>query len=101
MCGFDNCTAGQVCNPITGECDTDPCVGIDCPAGQVCDNGNCWNPGDLNRPDAGVGPQNEFVTPGGGGCSSGGGGAALGLILAALGLLWWRRRDAAEVEVER
>jgi hypothetical protein len=35
------CKVGQTCSP-TGECVADPCEGVLCPAGQRCDDGECF-----------------------------------------------------------
>lgn len=100
------CATGQTCEPKTGECVTDPCLGVTCPsATQVCQNGSCYDRNQL-PPD---GTAQQFVTAAGGGCSASGA-ADAGLLVsgAMLGLLWGgvgrRRRgqhDGAATRVRR
>lgn len=48
-CGVDpcetdaapNCAAGEVCDPLTAGCALDPCNGVKCPTGQLCERGQC------------------------------------------------------------
>lgn len=36
-----DCAQGEVCEPTSNSCVTDPCVGVKCPAGQSCQDGEC------------------------------------------------------------
>jgi hypothetical protein len=40
------CNAGTVCDPVSGGCMPDPCIGVKCPVGQSCDGGECYFDGD-------------------------------------------------------
>ena len=90
------CRQGQVCDPGSGECIKDPCLGVDCPAGQSCEGGSCYDSSQVG-PDGG--PEDYvFAGGGGGGCSAAGGGetgAAFALLLLAGLALLRRRRGAA------
>ncbi len=35
------CSAGRVCDPVTGQCGNDPCTGVVCPSRQVCQANEC------------------------------------------------------------
>nr|WP_240806783.1 MopE-related protein [Polyangium spumosum] len=59
------CANGGTCDPLTGVCGNDPCEGVLCPSGQVCNVGECVDP-------AGPGPGT------GTGVGSGGGGGGTG-----------------------
>jgi len=83
--------AGTACNPFSGECVPDPCIGIECPTGFVC----VINPDDTARCDQPAAQPRETITAGGGGCAASGEGAGLWLIGLALGGLVLRRRRAA------
>ncbi|HPH65058.1 MAG TPA: MopE-related protein [Kofleriaceae bacterium] len=86
-----SCGQAQVCDPRTGECVTDPCLGITCPAaGQLCREGSCYDPNNL-PPD---GTKQQFVTPGGGGgCStSNDNSGALVMLFGLLGAIGLPRR---------
>ncbi len=92
------CPIGTACDPISGDCGPDPCLGVHCPGAQVCQKGDCFNPGDKPL----VTPPNDFIAPIGGGgftCEfgggSGGGSTALLLLALALCLRWARRRGGA------
>jgi MYXO-CTERM domain-containing protein len=92
-CQHVTCGQGQVCDPKTQGCVTDPCNGVTCPGtGQVCKDGSCYDPSQL-QPDAGGPP--TYVTTGGGGCAAGGGGGGLGFAMIILGLAAARRRRVA------
>jgi len=88
------CDVGEACNSQTGECETDPCLGVVCPTDEQCVAGSCYDPGSLiPTPDAGP---DDLVYAGGGGCRAAGGShghATSGLlVLLALALLRRRRR---------
>ena len=119
VCGRDwcngvECPLGLLCNPLTGVCGTDPCLG-QCPAGQICDvsqtrcvddlcrwvkcphhtkcvrGGNCEAfHGDGGLPQQSARPDSCAM---GRGQDPGrdGGGVLGGLLLVALGLLAARR----------
>ncbi|TKD10451.1 MopE-related protein [Polyangium fumosum] len=40
-CASPSCPDGAYCDPLTGNCGNDPCEGVLCPMGQVCQNGDC------------------------------------------------------------
>jgi hypothetical protein len=92
MChGTDECQTGEACDPVTGQCELDPCLGVDCPGtDQVCYDGSCFYPDDLEQPGVDAGPQDLVTAAGGGGCQSspGTGGGAL----VALSFVLMRRR---------
>ncbi|MFH2009062.1 MAG: MopE-related protein [bacterium] len=95
LCGAVECAAGQICDPTSGQCITDPCFLSSCSGGEVCHDGDCypdpclntscpigfscevtWAGDDSNPvcvPDEGVwtpGEQSDkFLATGGGGCS--------------------------------
>lgn len=86
VCGSDPCAGvpcqiGFWCDPSQGRCVEDPCNGITCDSGEVCRNGSCYLPSDLQG-------RNQYVTAGGGGCESSGGAGAGALLLAMLGLFF-------------
>ncbi len=85
------CGPGMICEPLSGDCISDPCTGVECPAGQMCNGGQC---GDTR--------EGELVTTGGGGgCNAAGSdeppyGAALALMII-FGLRAVRRRQLVTV----
>lgn len=95
LCDGVTCPAGQVCDPRTGGCVDDGCLGVQCPAPLLCKMGECIDPNatdagpDANgsTPDGGGG---SFYATGGGCCGVAGADAALPLgtlLLAGLVLL--------------
>ncbi len=94
------CPDNTVCEAGTGRCVRDPCLGVACPAGAVCDAGDCVSA--EATMDAGVSPGEapgrRVLAAGGGGCvcrigvggASGRGAAWLSVLLA--GLVMARRR---------
>jgi hypothetical protein len=36
-----SCASGEVCDPFTAGCALDPCNGVKCPTGQLCERGQC------------------------------------------------------------
>jgi Putative metal-binding motif len=88
VCADLRCQVGQWCDPSVGRCVADPCDGVACPnAGQVCRDGSCYLPTDLQG-------EHQYVTTGGGGCATGHGDGTLTLGVACLWLLRRRRRPA-------
>ena len=90
------CPSGERCDPMTGECERDPCLGVTCPGEQVCVEGDCFNPEDLEPEVPPI--DHTYVTPGGGGggCAvtgDAGSGGAPWLILLAMALIVRRRRE--------
>ncbi|MCA9674194.1 MAG: hypothetical protein H6709_21275 [Kofleriaceae bacterium] len=97
LCSNQQCPSGERCNPVNGQCEQDPCLGVHCPGtDQICDEGSCFDVDHftdamVEGDDAG----NTFVTAGGGGgCATGGGGGGLlgGLLVAGAALAVRRRR---------
>jgi len=85
------CLVGQACDPSTGDCVQDPCLGVDCPGDGVCDFGTCRSP---SFGDAGPPVDHQFVNGGGGGgCSTGGSSGPLGGLLLLLLFAWLRKRE--------
>jgi MYXO-CTERM domain-containing protein len=62
-----SCPNGAYCDPATANCGDDPCTAVECPAGQECLVGECYEA--MTEPDAGP-------PDGGGGGSPGTGGSA-------------------------
>jgi MYXO-CTERM domain-containing protein len=97
--GHAACPSGQICDPLSGDCIDDRCLGVECPgAGQVCKDGTCYDPSQLEPPDT---TQHNFVSAAGSGCACqagtrGGGRPATPALLALVGLaalLLRRRRE--------
>jgi Putative metal-binding motif len=92
-CESVRCQVGQWCDPAQGACVVNPCNGVVCPrAGDVCRDGSCYLPSDLQG-------ENQYVTTGGGGgCAAGnGGGLGSGVGLSLLLLIWRKRRAEARL----
>ena len=72
--GQPPCSDGSFCDPVTGSCgNNDPCVGVVCPATQVCQSGSCQE----GQGGAGGGSSSSSSSSGGttSSSSSSGGGA--------------------------
>jgi len=94
---------GQVCNPTTGACQTNRCVGVVCPSTKECDplNGSCIANAcqgvtcptgqTCARGECGAPPSGRLVTTGGGGGCNTGGDGSLAMVLAAVALVAGRR----------
>src|SRR5690606_32305448 len=86
-CQGVSCSAGEDCNPSTGECRPNPCLGVVCPGqNEECREGSCYP---SLQPDAGS--NIDYVAAVGGGCCSVGGerpdgGMILLALLVLLGL---------------
>ncbi len=93
LCTNPQCTPGEDCDPSTGSCRPDPCLGVVCPGeDQICREGSCYA---AETPDDGT---IYVAAVGGGGCgvsgpSAFGGGSALLLLLVFLGLSRRRREE--------
>ena len=104
-CKTDMCTASiqcgrnSVCDPLTGQCVQNPCLGIDCPQGQICDQGECVI-GYITTADGGRVEHRVLATGGGGfACSASSGKRGspipLGVLITVIviGIVVRRRRS--------
>jgi uncharacterized protein (TIGR03382 family) len=87
------CPTGESCDPNTGQCEQDPCLGVICPGiGEVCYEGSCFDPEDLEPIGPDAGPHELITAGGGGGCQAGGSGGGAALIALMLMAVGGRRR---------
>jgi MYXO-CTERM domain-containing protein len=76
-CNPNPCTDGSFCDPVTGACGNDPCAGVVCPMGQVCQGGSCF----AGQGGAGGGSSTSSsgtASTSSGGNTGGGGGGGVG-----------------------
>jgi MYXO-CTERM domain-containing protein len=89
LCIDVNCPPGQACNPVDGQCISDPCRLVSCPSGYSCEVGFDAN-GSCVKDEVGRGP---LIVAAGGGCNAGDNGSGgAGLMALFLGVLLVLRR---------